>query len=416
MKRLAAALAFALVWSVPAAAQEGGRWQPVDDQTGQIRDLSGLEALAEAFPDSGSVQVRLLQAQLSEGDVSAALETLDWLQERGHVFSPAVQDRIVELVGAEYADQARGLLIGEATPLENSEVVMEVNAKLGLIDNVFSLDGEEVFLAGSLTDNGIYLLSPGNLIRISVEVDGTDTAFSNDVVAVLSDIERDVGWASLSNMDGSEDDQSLFSGLVGMSPRGTSNHYVAAPEGVSVSDITLGTNGEVYASDPLGGGVYRGSFELSALEVIVPPGTLRSPQGMAVSEDGRRLYVSDYRYGIAIVDLETREVSRLESDVPVMLDGVDGLELYEGELIAVQNGLSPIRISGFTLSEDGNRIVGSRLLEQAHSEWTEPVGAHVIGDSLFYIGTGQWDRYQGGELREGAEAIATEIRRIPLNR
>jgi hypothetical protein len=172
----------------------------------------------------------------------------------------------------------------------------------------------------------------------------------------------------------------------------------------------------VYASDPQQGGVYSAGTTARQLAELIAPGTFRSPQGLATSADNTKLYVSDYRYGIAVIDLETREVSRLASNIPVILDGVDGLWRFGNELIAVQNGTSPMRISAFELSKDGMRVIGHRILEQAHSEWTEPLSGSIDGDALIYIGNGQWDRYFEGELKPGMEALPTEIRRLPLAR
>ena len=165
----------------------------------------------------------------------------------------------------------------------------------------------------------------------------------------------------------------------------------------------------------MGGGIYKSESIGDGFEVLVPPGILRSPQGIAPSADGSRLYVSDYRYGLAIIDTETGAVSRLAADEPMLLDGIDGLWLHEGELIAVQNGLSPMRIVALTLSEDGNRITAMRVLERANPEWTEPLGGDIFNGALYYIGNGSWDLYDdGGALKEGAQLRPTQIRRLEL--
>ena len=203
-------------------------------------------------------------------------------------------------------------------------------------------------------------------------------------------------------------------GLFGLQLDARTMAFAAAPEGVALSDLAVGQGGAVFASDPIGGGIYTIAADAATIETLMEPGTFRSPQGLAASTDGQRLYVSDYRYGLAIVDLGSGTVSRLRSEVPVLLDGVDGLWLHEGELIAVQNGTSPMRISALRLSADGMRIIGHRVLEQAHSQWTEPLGGNIVHGDLIYVATGQWDRYEAGALREGVEAIPTQIRGLPL--
>ncbi len=397
-----------LIAAAPAAAQEPPQWRPVDAATGQIRDVEALEVLASDFPDSGSVRLRLLQAQLSEGEMDSVLVSLAWLKERGYVFSEAAQAQIPNLVGEAQAEAARALLLTQAGVIEASDLVATVPAEAGLIESVAARGADRFFFASSITQNAIFFTDfEGNWIEFAPEG-------ASDLTGMGDDFTRQTAWVASGNVDGSEDDDPLFNGLIGFNQNFSAPILVQAPEGVVVSDIVVASNGTIYASDPIGGGLYRKTPGSEVLETLIEPGTLRSPQGLAVSEGGTQLYISDYRYGLAIVDTDNGTVSRLDSDVPVLLDGTDGLWLRNGELIAVQNGTSPMRISAFTLSEDGTRIIAARVLEQAHSEWTEPLGGSISGDALIYVGTGQWDRYDKGELREGMEAIPTQIRRLPL--
>jgi hypothetical protein len=264
------------------------------------------------------------------------------------------------------------------------------------------------FAVTSITEKAVFMRSDDGVWQ-RFPVAGAD-----DLTGIISDGERRLGWLASGNVDGSDDEEPMRSGLF----RGVSGSddwtFIPAPEGVTLSDIALGPDGAVYASDPLCGGIYTVAAGAQQIAVLVAPGTFRSPQGLAVSANGARLYVSDYRYGLAMVDLTTGKVARLASDVPAALDGVDGLWLQAGELVAVQNGTSPMRISALRLSDDGTRIVGHRILEQAHPDWTEPLGGSIADGALYYIATGQWDRYDKGRLREGREAIPTVIRRLPL--
>lgn len=399
--------AAALAFSAPLAAHELPEWRPVDAETGQIRDVEGLEALAADFPDSGSVRLRMLNAQLGEGDVEAVLASLAWLKERGYVFSAAAQAQVPQLLGEENAEAARALLIAEAEVIEASEVIAEVPAEAGLIESV-SVHADDVMFVTSVTGNALHLLLRDNG-WIRVPVDGT-----NDLSGIVVEPDFSAVWVASADLDDSGSADGQMTGLLALG-EGVPLAFATAPEGAKVSDLSIADNGTVYASNPIGGDILRKGPGLDAsLDVWIHAGTFRSPQGSAISADGSRLYLSDYRYGLAMVDIESGAVSRLASDVAVLLDGVDGLWRHGNELIAVQNGTSPMRISAFTLSENGTRIVAARILEQGHPDWTEPLGGSISGDALVYVGTGQWDRYENGVLREGMEAIPTQIRRLPL--
>lgn len=409
MKILLALGVVSLAFAQPAIAREAPNWRAINAETGKISDVEGLEQLARDFPDSGSVRVRLLSAYLGAEKSENALEVLAWLKGRGHVFDPRLRERILRMIGGDRSSEAAALLLPEAEPIEASELATSVPASAGLIESVFAPEEEGVFLVTSVTENSVFFSAPG--------VDWTPIPLgrANDLSGIVSDATRDIGWIASSNIDGSEDAQEAgFVGLIGLTGGISDTLYLPALEGVKLSDLAVASDGTVYASDPVGGGVYRAPNRATQIFPLLSPGILRSPQGIAVSESGEFIYVSDYRYGIAMVDLESGRVSRLESDVPILLDGVDGLWLHDGELIAVQNGASPNRISAFKLSSDGARIVSTRVLEQAHSEWTEPLGGSIVGDTLVYVATGQWDRYKKGVPIDGKPAIATQIRRLPL--
>ena len=406
MRALTAALALCL--AAPLAAEPPPAWRAVDAATGQVADVGGLEQLARDFPDSASVRLRLLNAQLQAGEGEGALASLRWLAARGHVFSERARAQIPDLIGPAHAEAARAMLAGAPQVIAASTVFGTLPAEAGLIESVIVVPGEEGALASSVSRRTLFALGP-NSEWIEVPVPRAQA-----LSGLASAPDGSLGWVASANIDGAAPDPAGFTGLIGLTGDMGDLLMIPAPEGVAVSDLAVGPDGSVYASDPVGGGVYRRVPGKTALEALVPPGTFRSPQGLAVSADGARLYVSDFRYGLAAVELGSGAVRRLASDVPAALDGIDGLWLHRGEIVAVQNGTSPMRISAFRLSDDGTRIVGHRILEQAHPDWTEPLGGSIADGALYYVATGQWDRYDKGVLREGMEPLPTVIRRLPL--
>ena len=390
-----------------SSSRETAAWRPVDAETGRIADVEGLTALAEAFPDSANVRVRLLNAQLRSGNLPEALVSMRWLNERGYLFGESARAQIPDLFGADYAEEARALLLPPARPLERSTLAFTVPAEAGLVESVIVEESPKRMVATSVIGRSIWGTTP----------DGSWKAVAPqnaDNLSGIADEGGEVLWVASGNIDQSKDSSPGFSGLIGL--RGALPEIrVAAPEGVTLSDLHLAVDGSLFASDPIGGGVYKLGPERRTLETLVAPGTLRSPQGMATSADGKHLYVSDYRYGIAIVTLATARVTRLESHVPAILDGTDALFRRGNSLIAIQNGTNPPRIAQFDLSDDGLRIARYRILEQAHAEWTEPLSGHLGEDALFYVGNGQWDKYIDGRLAEGKQAEPVQIRRLPLD-
>jgi hypothetical protein len=98
-----------------------------------------------------------------------------------------------------------------------------------------------------------------------------------------------------------------------------------------------------------------------------------------------------------------------------MLDGIDGLVGYHGDLIGTQTAYAPARIVRIHLSADGYRADTLEVLERANPEWGEVTLAAVVGDRLLYVADGQWDRYgEGGIPLAGRLEKPTAIRSIML--
>ncbi len=389
--------------------EESSVWRPVDADTGKIRDIAGLEALAREFPDSGTIKLRLLQPYLEAGEVEKVMHTLEWLYDRGYVFGEVSQEQIPKLLDGVDPGRIAERLIAEAKVIEASEVVAEIPAIAGLVESVLHEPSDDRLIATSVSEKGLL----GK--RSYGDWDGFKPEGVDNLSGIALSPDGSFYAVASGRIDGSEGERGFAGLLIVDVERQVDEERVAAPDGVALSDITIGPMSSIYASDPLGGGVYVLRHDSDEIVSLVERGTFRSPQGLAVSVDNTKLYVSDYRYGIAIIDLATRKVSRLATDLPLILDGVDSMWRHGNELIVVRNGTSPMRIAAFELSQDGSRVVGHRILEQAHSEWSEPLSGNLDGEALLYIGNGQWDKFVQGKLGQGKEIDPTQIRRLPLD-
>jgi len=161
----------------------------------------------------------------------------------------------------------------------------------------------------------------------------------------------------------------------------------------NMNDLTLDAKGDAYVSDPGVGVVYRLARGKSELETFLPAGILRSPQGLAISKEGKRLYVADYGEGIVVIDLATKAARPLTAPANVPLMGVDGLVRHGDSLLATQNGIRPYRVVRLTLDAKGERVVAARTLEKATPALLEPTLGVVVDGWFHYIANAGWDSY-----------------------
>lgn len=131
----------------------------------------------------------------------------------------------------------------------------------------------------------------------------------------------------------------------------------------------------------------------AGLEMTSPAGFFRSPQGLATSVDGRYLFAADYSYGIAVLELASGEWFYLEEPSGVVLLGVDGLNVMQGDLVAIQNGTRPQRILRLRPDLAQRQMVQSEVLAMNLSQWSEPTLGTVVGRDFVYVGNSQWDRF-----------------------
>jgi sugar lactone lactonase YvrE len=182
------------------------------------------------------------------------------------------------------------------------------------------------------------------------------------------------------------------------------------------NDIALSRRGDAYVTDSLGAAIYEipaGAGELRPL-VRLDPGVY--PNGVALSRDERRLYVATAA-GISLIDVGAKTVAELARGGDVATTGADGLYLYRGDLVAVQNANpSPDRVVRLSLSADGGTAGTARVLESNHPDYARPTTGAVVGDELFYVANTQIDRMgAGGQIQPGAKLRDLILLRLKLN-
>jgi hypothetical protein len=382
-------------------------WPAVDAATGRIADIAGLERLALLFPDSASVRLRLMNAHLQADATGEAVRDIRWLRERGYVLSPGAQAQLAAMLPPEQGDELRALFADAPVPLTSSSSFALVPANAALVESVLFDPANERLFATSIVSRSLFVRTGD----AAWHTDSLPGAGSLGGIAI--DEKRGLVWIASGVYEVTPEAETAFRGLIALDRQSLEERArIAAPDGVSLSDIAVGPDGRVYASDPEGGGVYVTGLEGDRLDTLVWPGVLRSPQGIVPHPGGHVVYVSDYRYGLASIQ-RSGVVTRVESDIPILLDGIDGMWWHDGNLIAVQNGINPMRIVALRIER--NRVVEQRTIERASRAWTEPLGGSISDGKLVYVANGQWDRFgPGGAPVDGKPAVPTEIREIDL--
>ena len=161
-----------------------------------------------------------------------------------------------------------------------------------------------------------------------------------------------------------------------------------------LGDVIVGPDGTVFTTDSISPALHRLPRNGRALETIAAGEPFVSLQGLALSADGKRVFVADYAKGIFAVDLESRRVRLLDAPRTAGILGIDGIYRVGDSLIGVQNGASPPRL--LRLVVEGDRIASVEVLDAGHPSAPDPTLGVVVGDRFYYIGNSQWESARPG--------------------
>lgn len=382
-------------------------------QTDPEKAYQGVESLMAAQP--GSPQTRLYTALLAmqTGRNARALEVLQGYADAGMVFNP---ERFVGLKDVPgYAN-----IIAQLT--KNREA--QCSGKLSFEGEIPGFFAEGI--AHDKRDGSFYMGSVHYRRIVKRLPDGSFvdfvTAGRDGLMSVLGmevDEKRDLLWVASSGLDQSREldpDLKGRSGLFAFEIKTARLKHKIMLEGQAhnLGDLAIASNGTIYATDTSGNALYRLAKGADKLEKVLETPWFRSPQGLTLSKDEKRLYVADYTFGLFVVDLDSMDLKQLTTNRPMVLSGIDGLERYGNRLIAIQNGTNPHRVISWELNASGDRIVSEKVLCQNQDAFDEPTLGVLVDDTFYFVANSQWGRYTKDHRPIKENLAAVQVYEIQL--
>lgn len=193
----------------------------------------------------------------------------------------------------------------------------------------------------------------------------------------------------------------------------------------TVVDLTVAPDGTVFAADstsPVVWTVAPERDEVLRFATIDSPGPRHSLQGTALSPEGNWLLVADYSTGLHAVSASGGESHLLSTDtVPHLgtLLGLDGIALHGNQLLAVQNGVSPIRLLSLKLQFDPSgptppRIIAASVAFSGQPDAADPTLVTLTPDAFLVIGNAGWAHFGANAKPDTLERALTIIQ-VPFD-
>jgi hypothetical protein len=165
------------------------------------------------------------------------------------------------------------------------------------------------------------------------------------------------------------------------------------------NDLAISSTRSVYVTDTAEGSIYRLTSGTTALERVAPQHTFTAANGIAISEDDRRLFVSTWEDGIDVLDLPSGSIAPMLHPDDVCLAFIDGLYATHGSLVAIQNGPMLPRIAEFRMNANQTQIMAMRVLERRNPAFDGITTGVIVGSNLYYVANPQTAKRGGAELR-----------------
>ena len=377
--------------------------------------VQSLETAYELNPASLATRHNLAGGYALIGDNQKSLRLLEGLADIGADFGVAEDPDFEKLRTTPEYHTVLARTEAATRPKLASEPYFSM-AQLDLIPEGIAADlvGDRLFF-GSMRSGDVYELNAEKQLTKFATVDVMN---KRSAIGMTVDTARDLLWVVATSFDMAEnfvEGDAIRTSVVGfdLESGAESKRYDVAETTFGLNDVALGPDGTLYAS---GDALQILDRDADALVPLVTDPPLFGTNGVAAAGHGRTLFVSSYPVGIAAIDLDSRRARFLETPEDVSLYGVDGLYWLDGDLVAVQNGIRPWRLTRLKLSDDESSVLSAQYLEFAHPDVTPTTGA-IVGNHIYYIGGGAAPEQAPAHVPPAVAPFlgATLIRSAPLD-
>jgi hypothetical protein len=164
------------------------------------------------------------------------------------------------------------------------------------------------------------------------------------------------------------------------------------------NDLAVAPRGDIFATDTRANTVWRISHKTDSLEPLPLDRPIQFPNGIALSDDGKRLYVAGFGDGITVVDPDSGKSRAIGRPSNLCLATVDGLCYFRGSLVAIQNGVMTPRVVQFRLSGDEITIESFDVLERRNPLFDGITTGAIADGNFYYMANTQLDKAAGPDL------------------
>ncbi|HEX5130637.1 MAG TPA: SMP-30/gluconolactonase/LRE family protein [Usitatibacter sp.] len=398
-----------LAFSLPAFAQ-----QP--DVEGAKRTIAAIEDLLAQRPNDANLYFYLSRFKAEVGDKPGAVAAMEKVAELGEGYLPTKEFGFAAIWDYPPFQAVRAKLEAKLPRLDYAPTALRLEDRTIIPEGIAFDSHSGRFYLGSIAQRRVLELEPDGTMR---ELP-TLGAKLDEILGLAFDGPRRVLYAVSTSALTTKGEKNRRNAVVSfdVDARRLLKRY-EVPGARQLNDVTAAPGGRVFASDSGSGAVYEINIKGPGPDAreLVPAGRIRGTNGLAASADGKRLHVA-HSTGLAVVDIATGDVKRVENRTRENIGAIDGLYQWQGQLIGVQNVTNPGRVILITLTPDGSAVTSVKtMLSHHHNALDEPTTGAVGRDSFYLLAATAVTRYNREGVIERPETLPQPtVLRIPLPR
>lgn len=359
--------------------------------------FENMQTVVKFRPDNPNMKYNLAGAHALVGQSQYALALLGKLADMGLIFDAAADEDFNSIKNSE---EFQGILkkfeINKA-PVSQSEVAFKLSEKDLITEGVAYDPVSETFYVGSIHQRKIVSRDKHGAVKDFAEAqDGLWSVFGMKV-----DARRRMLWVCSTvtpQMAGFHKEDEGLSSVFKFDLKSGKliKRYDLAnqPQPHWLGDLVINSRGDVFITDSQAPGAVYAIFSMEdELELFIPAGPFRSPQGLDFSGNEKQLFVADYSSGILKFDLATKQHVKLAAPENLVLNGIDGMYFYNNSLIAIQNGIRPHRVVRYFLNKNHDSIERAEIIEANNPLFNEPTLGALVQDTFYYVANSQWGSF-----------------------
>jgi sugar lactone lactonase YvrE len=376
-----------------------------DDAVEVREQIAVAEKLKTVVPDRGAVLFFLSTAKQHLGETREALRLLKECMALHEGFDPSGSPSFLGSKGTKEFDDLVAAVRRDFPAIAQARLAFVTEEK-DLIPEGLAYDAKQnLFYLGSLNRKKIVKIDAQGRVSDFVPADRYGLL---PVLGIRLDPADGTVWANTFEDAGRTE-------LVHFDSAGKLLGRFAPKDGAKhgFNDLVVRKNGEVITTDSLNNKVFRLDPQSGAFLALPVYRTLFYPNGIALADDERSLYVAD-AVGIVKIDLADNSSRDVDPGPRNTTAAADGLYWHNGSLIAVQNGMGSPRVAAFRLSSDGNRVTRVTVLENRTQFTTLPTTGAIRGNDFYFIANSQIDNLNGDKIMDVTKLAAVRIAVVRL--